>query len=491
MSVDGIPNGWKLVRVGRVCHGETYVDKQGNPLKWLGSVQGESKNLVIIEMIKDSKKYREPELSDLANGPIEIEACTPDPHTGERRWRKRKLVAIQAGGRKPFVVQHPNQPGLVICYKEARIEVSASSEESSQGHFITSDGLFWMHPSEDIDAFIGPWPREIPPGFMLLHSDSKAEPREIGDCFWCVSRGRWEMIPDDILEKANQQSWTAIRRIPAEPIKIPDGWRELDESDHIEQSDKYDDGNRWIPYTYDPASPKSVRFNKSIHVRHIRKIELVEPEALAIPEGWRELEFGETRLKTDLYSHGGKWNPYTDFDPAGSNTPKYDKTLHYQHIRKIEQAPQAEQGHDVKVTIYREPTQRDLANGPIRCRVRDSKEDRWLDRDLHAVMPETVVGRFVTISEDKRNVGSWVYCEIPSDHQAIRVGDLVLVTARQLGVYRVGWVNEMNRQVNKVAKVAGITHDGRFLLNGCGGWRFHRDWLELVETASEAKGGEA
>lgn len=488
MSIKGIPNGWRLVRVGRVHNGETRIDSNGNPLKWLDVEPSQSKNRVIIEPVKDSKQYREPELSDLANGPIEIEACTPDPHTGKGIWRKRKLVAIQTGGRKPFVVQHPNQPGLVVCYKEARIEVVTSSE-ASQSKIIPVN-------VEDIDAFIGLWPREIPPGFMLLSSSSKAEPREIGDCFWCVSRGRWEMIPDEILEKANQQSWTAIRRIPAEPIKIPDGWRELDESDHIEQSDKYDDGNRWMPYTYDPASPKSVRFNKSIHVRHIRKIkesptdhiaDASEMVPLAIPAGWRELNEGELLSIHDLFELNGEWTA-CKHDPLGD---MYNSRIHKRHIRKIEQATQAEQVPDVKVTIYREPTQRDLANGPIRCRVRDSKEDRWLDRDLYAVMPETVIGRFVTISEDKRNVGSWVYCEIPSDHQAIRVGDLVRVTARQVGVYRVGWVNEMNRQVNKVAKVSGITHDGRFLLNGCGGWRFHRDWLELVETASEAKGSEA
>lgn len=487
MSIEGIPNEWRLVRVGRVHHGETRIDFNGNPLKWLGGEPSKSKNLVIIEMIKDSKQYREPELSDLANGPIDIEACTPDPHTGERRWRKRKLVAIQTGGRKPFVVQHPNQPGLVVCYKEARIEVVASSE-ASQSKIIPVN-------VEDIDAFIGLWPREIPPGFMLLHSDSKAEPREIGDCFWCVSRGRWEMIPDEILEKANQQSWTAIRRIPEEPIKIPDGWRELDESDHIEQSDKYDDGNRWMPYTYDPASPKSVRFNKSIHVRHIRKIKEPATEhiadankvvPLAIPDGWRELHNGEALSKADLYDCNGKWNPYTDSNPGGSDFPEYNKAIHYRHIRKIEQAPQAEQA---KVTIYREPTQRDLANGPIRCRVRDLKESEWEIMNLYAVLPERVEMRFIAIGDADSIATTWKYCEIPSDHQAIRVGDLVRVTARQIGVYRVGWVNEMNRQVNKVAKVSGITHDGRFLLNGCGGWRFHRDWLELVETAIGAKGG--
>ena len=482
MSVDGIPNGWRLVRVGRVHHGETRIDSNGNPLKWLGGEPSKSKNLVIIEMIKDSKQYREPELSDLSNGSIEIEACTPDPHTGERRWRKRKLVAIQTGGRKPFVVQHPNQPGLVVCYKEARIEVVESSE-ASQSKIIPVN-------VEDIDAFIGLWPREIPPGFMLLHSNSKDEPREIGDCFWCVSRGRWEMIPDEILEKANQQSWTAIRRIPAEPIKILDGWRELDETDYIEQSDMYDDGNRWMPYTYDPASPKSVRFNRSIHVRHIRKNKdspadhIADANKMAPPTGYRLLHKSakvEPRKIGDLFlsCSVNDWMGLDEFSVEYANRDDWPA------CRKAEQVP------DVKVTIYREPTQRDLANGPIRCRVRDSHESEWEILNLCAVLPERVEMRFVAIGDADSVATTWKYCEIPSDHQAIRVGDLVKVTARPVGVYRVGWVNEMNRQVNKVAKVAGITHEGRFLLNGCGGWRFHRDWLELVETASEAKGGEA
>lgn len=283
MSIDGIPNGYRLVRVGRAYLYDNFLDCDGDVDCWLESRPSEKKNFVIIEIVKNPKQYREPEISDFANGPIEIEACTPDPHTGERRWRKRKLVAIQTGGRKPFVVQHPNQPGLVVCYKEARIEVVASSEP----------------------------------------------------------------------------------------------------------------------------------------------------------------------------------------------------------------APQAEQVPDVKVTIYREPTQRDLANGPIRCRVRDSKESEWEILNLCAVLPERVEMRFVAIGDADSIATTWKYCEIPSDHQAIRVGDLVRVTARQVGVYREGWRHEMNRQVNKVAKVSGITHDGRFLLNGCGGWRFHRDWLELVETASEAKGDEA
>ena len=57
---------------------------------------------------------------------------------------------------------------------------------------------------------------------------------------------------------------------------------------------------------------------------------------LAIPDGWRELQNGEVRLKTDLFSYGGKWVPITTFDPDGSDFQKYDKSIHYRHIRKIE-----------------------------------------------------------------------------------------------------------------------------------------------------------
>lgn len=75
-------------------------------------------------------------------------------------------------------------------------------------------------------------------------------------------------------------------------------------------------------------------------VDHIADANKMVPPA--IPAGWRELFDGETRSKTDLYDFRGKWNPYVDFDPAGSETPKYDKTLHHQHIRKIETANTSE-----------------------------------------------------------------------------------------------------------------------------------------------------
>lgn len=276
-------------------------------------------------------------------------------------------------------------------------------------------------------------------------------------------------------------------------------WSNLDPSEYknlIEQSDNYDDGNRWMPYTYDPASPKSVRFSKSIHVRHIRKVKeppsdhIADANKMVPPTGYRLLKSAKEapRIDGDLF-----WSlSAKDWLEVLPVHVEYANRDDWPACRKIEAAPQADHVPDVKATIYRTPTQQDLANGPIRCRVRDSKESEWEILSLYAVLPERVEMRFVAIGDDDSIATTWKYCEIPSDHQAIRVADLVKVTARPIGVYREGWRHEMNRHVNKIAKVSGITDDGRFLLNGCGGWRFHRDWLELVETARrEAKGGEA
>lgn len=75
-------------------------------------------------------------------------------------------------------------------------------------------------------------------------------------------------------------------------------------------------------------------------VDHIADANKMVPPA--IPAGWRELFYGEALSKTNLYESNGKWNPYTDFDPAGSHFPKYTKGLHYRHIRKIEAANPSE-----------------------------------------------------------------------------------------------------------------------------------------------------
>ena len=70
----------------------------------------------------EESMYREPTKADVVDGPIEVEACTPDPDTGERIWRKRNLVAIYNYDPR-FGVEHPNTVSDIVNYKEARIKV--------------------------------------------------------------------------------------------------------------------------------------------------------------------------------------------------------------------------------------------------------------------------------------------------------------------------------------------------------------------------------
>lgn len=56
MSIEGIPEGWELVRVGRVKQGEFRLGNQGQPLEWNDSLDSGSVNYVIIR--KKPKRYR-------------------------------------------------------------------------------------------------------------------------------------------------------------------------------------------------------------------------------------------------------------------------------------------------------------------------------------------------------------------------------------------------------------------------------------------------
>lgn len=58
MSVEGIPDGWELVRVGRVKQGEFRLGNQGQPLEWNDSLDSGGVNYVIIRKIEKPKQYR-------------------------------------------------------------------------------------------------------------------------------------------------------------------------------------------------------------------------------------------------------------------------------------------------------------------------------------------------------------------------------------------------------------------------------------------------
>ena len=56
--IEGIPNGWELVRIGSVRHGEFHLDGKGHPVKWNSAVTSEYANYAIIRKIEKPKKYR-------------------------------------------------------------------------------------------------------------------------------------------------------------------------------------------------------------------------------------------------------------------------------------------------------------------------------------------------------------------------------------------------------------------------------------------------
>lgn len=59
MEVEGIPEGWELVRIGSVKPGEIRVDENGKPAEWSSSFESISANCVIIRKIEKPKQYRQ------------------------------------------------------------------------------------------------------------------------------------------------------------------------------------------------------------------------------------------------------------------------------------------------------------------------------------------------------------------------------------------------------------------------------------------------
>ena len=58
MKIEGIPDGWELVRVGRVKRGEFYVDWEGSAIDWNQTIESSYANYVIIRKIEKPRRYR-------------------------------------------------------------------------------------------------------------------------------------------------------------------------------------------------------------------------------------------------------------------------------------------------------------------------------------------------------------------------------------------------------------------------------------------------
>ena len=58
MQIEGIPDGWELVRIGRIKRGEHFVDNCGLAYQWTTCDESGYANYVIIRKIEKPKKYR-------------------------------------------------------------------------------------------------------------------------------------------------------------------------------------------------------------------------------------------------------------------------------------------------------------------------------------------------------------------------------------------------------------------------------------------------
>ena len=58
MSIEGIPDGWYFVKVGRVCNGDYWVNNGGYPQLWGSDQPSASTNYVVISKIEKPKRYR-------------------------------------------------------------------------------------------------------------------------------------------------------------------------------------------------------------------------------------------------------------------------------------------------------------------------------------------------------------------------------------------------------------------------------------------------
>lgn len=154
MKIEGIPEGWELVRIGRRAIGEFIVSHKGEPKEVCDE---EYCGLDCVIICKKPKQYREPVAEDLKDGSIDVECCTPDPEFGFEKWRTRRLICILPEGYKNrFVVDHPQNKGIVLRYKKARIECDGSRRAAVRHISIFQDGkqdlleLIELTPGQEI-----------------------------------------------------------------------------------------------------------------------------------------------------------------------------------------------------------------------------------------------------------------------------------------------------------------------------------------------------
>ena len=197
-----------------------------------------------------------------------------------------------------------------------------------------------------------------------------------------------------------------------------------------------------------------------------------EPQELAIPDGWRELEENEPLSEDDLFELDGEWAGH-ECDPSGG---VYSSRIHCRHIRKIETdkpehvdgvwVEEAEEKTAFTLDELEELTDRQIAEQE---RIKKEKEEadanasRKIETESTSEMPDSSIPH----PGPKIEPTEW----IP------KVGDKVRVAGGFMNpVGEVGFVKEFCAAVKGNFTIS--TNGGTCTL----GW-FRKDDVELIEAA--------
>ena len=185
----------------------------------------------------------------------------------------------------------------------------------------------------------------------------------------------------------------------------PVGWRWLEAGEVICDGDRPVFPGGDVRELYAPNIGQRYKCLTRAHCRFIRKIETPSNEPTANPQGMlppsdcRWIKCGETLIDTDEFIRRDSHRDTIAIELVGEKVEVGNL-----FIRKIETPSES-------LRFYREPTQADLANGPVCCEVRDWDSEQWKARQLIQVH-EFGPFRFLCKNESCDNPLNWNQCRI-------------------------------------------------------------------------------
>jgi hypothetical protein len=213
----------------------------------------------------------------------------------------------------------------------------------------------------------------------LLRCWSKKGIEDLRKAKWYLDRMVNEF--DDLLAEASGANET-----PDGGAQIPQGWRELKSDEVPSVGDKFLVGD--AQYTLSSNWTVTYGCGLSDYV-YIRKIELqIDEPTTEPPDGWRWVEVGENFRVADTLN---------TIDRIPGNWIGTACVVKHCAFRKIEPTKR-----------YRDPTQADLANGPIECEYREHDHTTW----KAGVLTYIAHGDFPFVVRDAGYRGQWNHCRI-------------------------------------------------------------------------------